>query len=848
MNQYLAKAAHGLTASEAKARLLSFGPNVINTVKKYHFFFQFLSKFRNPLVILLIVASLLSIFTADITSFVIIVSMIVLSVTVDFFQEYRAEKSSDALRCLVALKSAVLRDGEAVDIPVEQLVPGDVMLLSAGDLIAADGCLIEADDFFVNQALLTGESYPIEKRAKDFSSSDIDALYSAVSDGDYSKISVDADALLSSDDFVFTGTHVVSGSAKVLITTTGSSTALGKIAGTLNVTPTATAFEENTYHFGLLIVRMTFFLVMLVLLVNLMQHRPLMESFLFALALAIGLTPELLPMVVTVTLSRGAIRMSQQHVIVKKLSVIHNLGSMDVLCTDKTGTLTESEIRLEKHLDSFAVDSECVLKWAYLNSFFETGLKSPLDDAILRHEKLDIDGWEKIDEVPFDFERRRISVLLKRDNEHFLVVKGAPEDILNLCDTYEKRQSVTHPLDTAKLKELNALLYSLGQEGFRVLGIAWRQVATECMHAVVKDESKLVFAGFAAFLDPPKGSASSALTKLQNSGIAIKVLTGDKEEVTQHICRALGLTVKGVVTGSEIAHMDDSALMAQVEKVNVFCRVTPAQKSRILLALKSRGHVVGYLGDGINDAPALHLADVSISVDGAVDVAKNAADLILLEHDLNVLHQGVVEGRRTFGNIMKYIMMGTSSNFGNMFSMAGASFFLPFLPMLPIQILLNNLLYDLSELTIPFDNVDELALKKPSQWNIKFIRNFMFIIGPVSSIFDFLSFYLLLVVLSAHEALFRTGWFVESIATQVLVIFIIRTRGNPLKSHPNIWLVSTSLLIVCLAALLPYTPLGAYFGFVPLPPIFIGMIVVMTLVYLSIVEIVKRWFYKKYWV
>jgi Mg2+-importing ATPase len=840
--------AAGLSSAEAKRRLQQFGFNVVNARKKRSLLLPLLSRFRNPLVVLLLVASLISAFTADISSFIVIMTMIVLSVTLDFLQEYRAEQAVDALRHSVAVRTSVLRDQHIIELSVEQLVPGDIVLLSAGNLVPADGRVIDADDFFVNQALLTGEPYPVEKHAGHKEEHISDLHMAALNHAEDIKTD-----MASAYSTVFAGTHVVSGSAKVLICVTGSQTVLGNIAVALDINTQATAFEHSTYRFGMLILRLTFFLVMFVLLVNLLQQRPWLESFMFALALAVGLTPELLPMIITVTLSRGAMRMSRQHVIVKRLSAMHNLGSMDVLCTDKTGTLTEARISLERHLDSAGRNSECVLRWAYLNSFFETGLRSPLDEAILRHEKLDISAWSKVDEVPFDYERRRVSVLLRHETadprrgaEHFLVVKGACGDLLRLCSHYEPSAGLVNPIDADKLCLLNEQSAQLAHQGFRVLGIAWRQVENDCRHANVSDESKLVFAGFAAFLDPPKASASLALAQMQKSGVAIKVVTGDNELVTQYVCTELGLCVGDVLTGSEIATMDDSALQARVDSVNLFCRVTPALKSRVLLALKQRGHVVGYLGDGINDAPALHLADVSISVDSAVDVAKDAADLILLQHDLNVLHQAVLEGRRTFGNIMKYVMMGTSSNFGNMFSMAGASLFLPFLPMLPIQILLNNLLYDLSETTIPFDHVDQEYLKKPRQWDMQLIRNFMLLIGPISSIFDFLTFYVMLVVLHAQAALFRSGWFVESIATQVLVIFVIRTRRNPFKSKPNIWLASSSLLVVAIAAALPYTALGRYFGFVPLPAVFFGILMGMVMLYLVMVELGKRWIYQRY--
>jgi Mg2+-importing ATPase len=512
---------------------------------------------------------------------------------------------------------------------------------------------------------------------------------------------------------------------------------------------------------------------------------------------------------------------------------------MDILCTDKTGTLTEAHIRLERHVDADGKDSARVLELAYINSYFETGLKSPLDDAILKHTEIDIQRWRKLDEVPFDFERRRVSVLVEDDKSRLLVVKGAPEDVMRLCTNCERSAGSSSPMDANIRKQLD----SLGAEGFRVLGIAWRNVPPDQSHAVIGDEVSLTFAGFAAFLDPPKVSSAAALKALADDGVTVKVVTGDNDLVTQHVCRELGLPVQGVLTGDDISKLDDAALSARVETTTLFCRVNPAQKERVILALKRRGHVVGYLGDGINDAPPLHAADVGISVDGAVDVAREAAELILLEDDLGVLHQGVLEGRRTYSNILKYINMGTSSNFGNMFSMAGGALLLPFLPMRPVQILLNNLLYDVSEIAIPLDSVDDEYVRKPRQWNMKAIRNFMFVMGPVSSLFDFLTFFVLLKLFHAGESLFQTGWFIESMATQVLVIFVIRTAKNPFQSRPNRWLATTSLAVVAAAALLPLTRLGSYFGFVAPPASFYAVATVMTVTYLIVVEFVKRWFF-----
>ena len=814
----------GLTDVEAAKRLRQFGPNTVHAEKKAGVILQYLMRFRNPLVIVLLVASIILAFTGDLTGFAIIFAIVLMSVTLDFVQEHRAGEAAERLRRSVAVRVRVLRNNVPGEAPLEELVPGDVVLLSAGDLVPCDGRILEANDFFLNQALLTGESYPVEKRP-----------------GELPK----EQDFLSATNAVLMGTSVVSGSARILACRTGADTAFGEVADSLAAKPPPTAFEQGTQQFGLLIMRVTVLLVLFVLLVNMLFHRPRLESFLFAVALAVGLTPELLPMIVSVTLARGAVRMAARKVVVKRMSAIQNLGSMDVLCTDKTGTLTEAHIHVERHINGLGQESDRVLKLAYLNSFFETGLKSPLDDAILEHQEVDTRGWQKIDEVPFDFERRRVSVLLENTGSRVLVVKGAPEDILRLSTRYEgEGENDLKPIDEGARASITALQDSLGRDGFRVLGIAWHPMSADHPHAVVDDETALVFAGFAVFHDPPKASAKDALARLISSGITVKIVTGDSDLVTRHVVEQLGLPYTSVLTGDEIQRMDDEALVGQVENTNLFCRVTPVQKNRVILALKRRGRVVGYLGDGINDAPSLHSADVGFSVDSAVDVAKDAADMIMLERDLNVVADGVAEGRRTFGNVMKYIMMGTSSNFGNVFSMAFGTLFLPFLPMLPVQILLNNLLYDVSEIPIPLDAVDEEYMVRPHQWNMRLIRNFMLLLGPVSSIFDFLTFFVMLKVFHAGEALFHTGWFIESMATQVLVIFIIRTQRNPLKSHPSRWLAATSLAIVAIACLLPLTPLAAYLGFVVPPPFFYVVVAVMVLVYLSVAQGAKVLFYR----
>jgi Mg2+-importing ATPase len=815
----------GLEEAEAASRLEAGGPNVLRPPRQRALVFQFLARFSNPLIILLLAAAAISAFTGDVPSFIIIAVVILLSVSLDFVQEYRAGQAAERLKQSVAVRAKVQRGGQPVEIPADRVVPGDLVEIEPGGLVPADGRVLEARDFFVNQALLTGEPYPVEKRPGELTGAD--------------------PGMAAASNAVFMGTSAISGTARVLVCRTGPATALGEISGSLAVKPPATAFELGVRNFGLLILRMAILMVLFVILVNAMFHRPWLQSFLFAVALAVGLTPELLPMVMSITLSRGALRMAKERVIVKRLGAVHDLGGMDVLCTDKTGTLTEAQIRLEKHLDPLGRDSARVLELAFLNSSLESGLKNPMDAAILRHTEVDIHTWRKIDEVPFDFERRRVSILADDGQQRLLVLKGAFEDVLRHSTRYEAvGPAALQPLDDAAARNVAQTFESLSREGYRVLGVAWKETPREQVHAVVDDETELVFAGFAAFEDPPKASAADAVRALEASGVIVKIVTGDNELVTQHVCSELGLPVSGVLTGSQIEAMGDTALAAQVENVSLFCRVTPPQKNRVIHAIRSRRHVVGYLGDGINDAPSLHSADVGLSVDSAVDVAKEAADLILLEHDLSVVHRGVREGRRTFGNIMKYVMMGTSSNFGNMFSMAGGTLLLPFLPLLPVQILVNNLLYDISEIPLPTDNVDPEFIELPRRWSMPWIRNFMLVIGPVSSIFDFLTFWVMLHLFHAGEALFHTGWFVESLATQLLVVFVIRTRGNPLRSRASGALTLTTAAVVAFGVLLPYTALGTRLGFVPVPGMFFLVLAGMVVAYLLSVQAAKQWFYR----
>lgn len=819
-------AAMGLSTAQASERLAAHGPNLLNAGRERALVLQLLSRFRNPLVLLLLAASTVSAATGDLESSIIIIVVVAMSVALDFVQEHRAGRAAEKLRQAASVRASVLRDGAVVDMAGDAVVPDDVVLLAAGDLVPADARLLEARDLFVNQALLTGEPYPVEKRPGPCG---------------------DSEGIAAATDTVFMGTSVVSGSATALVTRTGTRTAIGRIGLALARPSPPTAFEAGTRSFGLLILRLAMLMVLFVILVNIVRERSWLESFLFAIALAVGLTPELLPMVISVTLARGARRMATRRVLVKRLAAIHDLGSMDVLCTDKTGTLTEACIRLEQHLDPVGRDSARVLELAYLNSYFESGLRSPLDEAILRHQEVDVRGWEKVDEVPFDFERRRVSVLVGRDDARLLVVKGALEEMVALSTRYEAGGPTDlRPIDAAVKRALIERFEALGREGYRVLGIAWKAERPDCRHVVIGDEAELVFAGFAAFEDPPKESAGAAIRGLVAAGVSVVIVTGDSELVAEHVCKQVGLPVRGILTGAEVQRLDDHALEARVDATSLFCRLNPTQKSRVILAFKHRGHVVGYLGDGINDAPSLHSADVGVSVDGAVDVAREAADLILLEHDLGVLRDGIIEGRRTLGNIVKYVMMATSSNFGNMFSMAAASMFLPFLPMLPVQILVNNFLYDLSEIPIPTDRVDDEFTARPHRWDMAFIRRFMTVIGPISSVFDFVTFYLLLHLFAGDERLFHTGWFVESLASQILVIFVIRTQGNPLRARPSRPLVITALAVVSIAVILPFTAIGASLGFAHLPLAFFGVLAPLVLGYLLTVEVVKRWFYRRH--
>ena len=824
--QELKATPEGLTTDEANQRLRLYGPNSLVRESRFGTLFSFLRFFANPLVLILLAASGVSMAVGEQISALIIITIVLLSVLLNFFMEFQAQHAAEQLRRQVASTAAVLRDGSEQELPVAQLVAGDVIRLNAGDLVPADARLLEVNDLHVRESALTGESLPVEKQADDLAGG--------------------SHAIADAANSVFMGTSVQTGLATAVIARTGGATAFGEIAKRLAMRSPETEFDRGIRHFGLLITRVIMLLVLFAFVVNVSFHRPLLESFLFSVALAVGLTPELLPVIISVTLATGARRMAGKKVLVKQLAAIENFGSMEILCTDKTGTLTEGEIVLDRHVDVQGKEDEGVLRLVYLNSHFQAGINSPLDEAILRHGHPDIAEYTKDDEIPFDFDRKRLSVVVRRGDEHLLITKGEAESVFEVCQTVAIA-GATQPFDAARRAEAEDTYKQLSADGYRTLAVAVRSVPAQASYTSA-EERELTLMGFAAFLDPPKEGVSAILRALQEDGISVIIMTGDNQYVTQKIARDVGLPAEIVLTGSQVASMDDAALAHQAEHGAIFARVSPEQKNRVILALKARGLVVGFLGDGINDAPSLHTADIGISVVNAVGVAKDAANIILLEKELAVLHDGVAEGRRSFANIMKYIIMGTSSNFGNMFSMAAASLFLRFLPMLPMQILLNNFLYDVSQLAIPSDNVDPALLRRPKRWRIEFIRQFMVIIGPISSIYDFLTFAVLLWGFNAfgRPELFRTGWFVESLATQTLVVFIIRTAANPLRSRPSRPLLISVLAVVAIAVVLPYTPIGALLRFVPLPGALLAAIAALACTYLLLVQAVKVRFYRRH--
>lgn len=808
----------GLSQVEAERRLAIFGANHADASQRRSVLRKLGQRLWNPLIAMLLAAALVSGLSGDVGSFAIIATVLSLSLTLDIVQEHRAERTAEALRDSVAIQTDAVRDSKDITIPVTALVPGDVVKLRIGDLIPADGIVLEAQELQVNEALMTGEPFPALKTA----------------------VPCAAASPAETTNALFAGTSTVGGSGTMLVVKTGGQTRFGAIAAALAANAPPTALEQGVRRLGLLILRLTLFLTLFVLMVHLIAQRPAMESFLFAVALAVGLTPELLPMVMTVTLARGALRMADRKAIVKRLSAIHDLGAMDTLCVDKTGTLTEARITLEARVDPKGRPSDRVLNLAYLNSTFQAGVRSPLDHAILSAKDGGIDGWVRLSEVPFDFERRCLSVLVARGDEHILIAKGAPEAILARCVAVDI-DGLAHPLDSAWQKKMEDIQDRYASDGFRLLAVAVRSIPPGQQTIAVSDEADLTMLGFCVFADPPKQDAASAIKALTSLGVTIKILSGDHGAVVSHVARSVGLQSDRIMTGVEISGLTDAALVAKVDNIDLFARIDPDQKRRIIAALRHHNHVVGFMGDGVNDAPAIHAAHVGISVTGATEVARAAADMILLAPDLSVLAAGVREGRRTFANILKYVRMGTSSNFGNMLSMALASIVLPFLPLLPLQILLNNLIYDLSEIGIPFDEVDREDVAQPETWNMANILRFTIVMGMVSSLFDVVTFAVLLKLFEADAALFQTGWFVESISTQILVIFVIRSRRMPWRANrPHAILIATSFGALIVGVGLALGPWGQLFGFTAPSAALLATIFAIAVAYLVSAQIAKR--------
>lgn len=827
--------AKGLTHDEAERRLEEYGYNEPARKKRRTVAFEFFSKFINPLVIVLLIIASFSLFFGQIVSAILVILMAIMSVLLSFIQEHRAGREAEKLSEMVRATATVYRNGRAQEIKMREIVPGDIVDLFAGDMIPADLRIISCKDLLINQSSLTGESTPVEKTCDPIQSKGKSTTELA--------------------NIAFMGSSVVSGTAIGVVVRTGIATQFGELSRRLATIVPESSFDKGIRQFTWLMIRFMLVLVVVIFTINVFtkgatQENKIINSLLFSLAVAVGLTPEMLPMLVAINLSKGAIAMSKKQVIVKRLSSIQNFGAMDVLCTDKTGTLTLDRIILERHCDVIRRESDDVLRLAYVNSFYQTGLKNILDKAILKHEKLLVKQYRKVDEMPFDFSRKIMSVVVEMDGKHKIISKGAPEEIFKRCTKCELDGEILD-LGELILTDLEEEYHDLSTEGFRVIALAYKDVDNTREVYSKDDEYNLTLMGYVAFLDPPKLSTKKTIEALKNLGIEVKVLTGDNELVTRKICGEVGLDVKELITGEAVEKADNKQLREMVKTTSVFARMSPFQKERVIHALHENKHIVGYLGDGINDAPALKASDVGISVNNAVDIAKESADIILLEKSLLVLRDGVIEGRRTFGNIVKYIKMGSSSNFGNMFSMTGASLFLPFLPMLPIQILLNNFLYDLSQVAIPSDEVDNEYLLKSRPWNVNYIKKFMIFIGPISSIFDFITFGVLWFIFKANNAamqpLFNTGWFLESLCTQTLVIHVIRTGKIPfIESKPSQFLMFTSIYIVTIGLVIPLTSLGKYFGFVSPPPLYFAALAVIVAAYLYMVQIVKKWFIKKY--
>jgi P-type Mg2+ transporter len=819
---YLHVTPGGLSGTEAQERLRVYGYNTLKPKKRKDSLALFIAQFKSPIIIILLFATGLSFVLHDVTDALIILAIILVSSLLGFFQERGAVNAVQKLLSIVQVRATTLRDGDFKDVPIEEAVPGDIITLSAGDIIPGDCLIIESKDLFVDEATLTGETYPVEKQTGTLD---------------------ETTTLGKRTNALFMGTHVVSGSGKAVVVHTGKNTEFGKVSEQLKFRPPETEFEHGISRFGYLLLEVTLILIISIFAINVYFHRPVLESFLFSLALAVGLTPQLLPAIISINLAHGAKRMADQKVIVKRLASIENFGSMNVLCSDKTGTLTEGLVQLHTVLDIEGQESEKALLYAYINASYETGFSNPLDEAIRQYRQFDLSQVSKLDEVPYDFIRKRLTILVAKDNTHLMITKGALSNVLAACSTVEMPGGKVTDIGAIQEK-IDQQFRNLSSKGFRTLGLAYKDMGSQSS-MTRDDEVHMTFLGFLAFYDPLKESIIEVIKTLKESGVMLKVITGDSELVAASVTERMGFPNRDILTGSSIREMSNEALMKKVNNGDIFAEIEPNQKERIILALRKSGNVVGYMGDGINDASALHAADVGISVNSAVDVAKEVADIVLLEKDLRVLANGVLEGRKTFANTLKYVFMATSANFGNMFSMAGASLFLPFLPLLPKQILLTNLLTDFPEMTIATDSVDQEMLSQPRRWNIKFIRNFMLVFGVLSSVFDFLTFGVLLLVLHASVEEFRTGWFMESVISASMIVLVVRTRGPFLRSKPSKALLTATLLVALVTILFPYTPIGTLFGFAPIPlPYLLALLVIVGL-YIISAEVAKRIFYKR---
>ena len=814
--------AKGITTEEAKTRLISYGTNSIKPQKNSGTFILLIGQFKSPIILILLAATILSLFLRNFVDASIILSIVIISGLLGFWQEFSASNAVAKLLALVQIKAAVLRDGKEMEIPVEEIVPGDIVILNAGDTIPGDCLLIEEKDIFVDEAMLTGETFPVEKN--------VGVLPSET-------------ALAQRSNSLWMGTHVVSGTANALVIRTGKNTEFGKVSERLKLKAPETEFERGIRRFGYFLGEVTLVLVVIIFAINVYLQRPVLDAFLFSLALAVGLTPQLLPAIISINLAHGAKKMAEKKVIMMRLASIENFGSMNIICSDKTGTLTEGKVKVESALDVNGDASDKVFLFAYLNASYETGFTNPIDEAILNFRKIDLKGYQKHDEIPYDFLRKRLSISVKQGDSYSMVTKGALSNILEVCSTVEIEEGNVVKIATMQ-KQIQEHFEAFSKEGFRTIGIAYKSLSSGS--PISKDDEKdMTFLGFLALFDPPKANIADTIAILKKLGVSLKVITGDNHLVAASLSKKMGLLDTRILTGPELHQMSDAALLRQVATVSVFAEIEPNQKERIIVAMRKAGNVVGYMGDGINDASALHAADVGISVDTAADVAKEAADIVLLEKDLSVLIEGVREGRTTFANTLKYVFMATSANFGNMFSMAGLSLFIPFLPLLPKQILLTNLLTDFPEMTIATDNVDEEMINYPRRWDIKAIRKFMITFGLVSSVFDYLTFGLLLLVLHANEGEFRTGWFLESVISASVIVLIIRSRRPFFKSKPGKYLVMATLSIAFITIILPFTPLGKVFGFSPLSLTTYLLLMLIVVFYVIAAEITKTIFYKK---